>query len=225
MSTNERLQNNAPTNSQQINARNNASFDGSPRRRRPGGWDNDPGEPASDGPKQLWRTRRTITNTLADIAAGRSSGDYPAIDAIIGPGRSTSSPEPRIARPRRSSPGRRPRPWQQSTRQSIAFSSGLKLITDIYPQLHESVAINSHEITNMKADITALTVVMATKEEVKTIDRRINSIHKRLDRDILPAIEHIRKSEGIKDSLLVLGLVASLLANAIMLWDQFLRHQ
>jgi len=157
-------------------------------------------------PRQLRRTRNIIARGLKDIATGRSSGRYPALDVIFNNNRKGHSLDPdTICTP--DCPHRNP-----------------EIIQDIRPQTGERLAVVEHRIDELKEEFEQhrgesirAGALFATKSELKVIDKHI-------DRDIAPAIERLASRSTLKTAALVvsiIGLMVSMAYNVINLYKLF----
>jgi len=144
-------------------------------------------------PRQLRHASELIARGLSDIATGRSSGKFPALDSIIG-----RRPSDTVCTP------------------DCEHRKNPDLIHDVRPPITERVAVLEHITADIKekfedhrAESIRAGALFATKEEVYTMDRRI-------DRDILPAIRDVQRSNTVKLVLVTIGAIVSIVYGVIM---------
>jgi tetrahydromethanopterin S-methyltransferase subunit G len=179
-------------------------------------------EPAGDVPEQLRRTSRSIGDTLADISAGRTVGKYPGVERIIGPGRSGSRrPIPagaRYDRQKRSKYG---------PHEGAASAASRGYITDVRPPVKERLAIVEHRLDDVQdkvGDAYALALQATPAGEMHDAlraiaaeaNRRIDSVHKRLDREVVPDIKELQGKRIIRDWALGVSLAVTIVYSIVL---------
>lgn len=173
---------------------------------------------ASNGAKSTRRTRRALGKSFADIAAGSTSGQYPALESIFG---NAAQPTPRGAQQHRYA-----RPLQQGTYESFAAASDRRLIADIRPPLPERVAILEHEqqdtdrsVGQLRADALAEIHAVEKRDIVRTTD-----VDHRIDTEVLPMIKDVQHRGTVKTTVSIIALLLSLAANIIALYRYLTIH-
>lgn len=182
------------------------------------GWrQHDAGTAAGDGPKQLRRTSRAIGNTLADIASGRTVGQYPAIESIYERG-TQPAPRPQQRRSRRR--------LQQGAYEGFAAASDRRLIADIRPPLPERVAILEHEQGDTDTAVGQLRTDAFL--EIHAVEKRdivrTTAVDHRIDIEVLPMIKDVQHRGTVKTTVSIIALLLSLAANIIALYRYLTIH-
>lgn len=198
------------------------------------GREHSPGLPASDGSEPFGRTSRAIAKSIDDIATGRSVGEHPAVDAIIGrdPARyATPGWADTVCGP--DCPNRQ-RPEHRGHEGAVHAPGGRPVIADIRPTLKERMYSAERDILEMNRsceDVKRVAHEAATKDDFHFIDKRVDNVHVRIDRDVLPVFKDISESidkletrRWIKDIIVVTTLVVSLVGNLLALYKLFIEH-
>jgi hypothetical protein len=113
-------------------------------------------------PKQLQRAGERIARGLEDVASGRSSGEYPALESLL---------------------GKRPDDTNTICTPDCVHRGGPELIRDVRPPLTERMAVMEHMATDIKekfedhrAESIRATATFATKEELLVIDKHVDKL-------------------------------------------------
>jgi hypothetical protein len=195
-----------------VESRNNTSIDEAPN-----GWPirrtGSTSTATSNVPEQFRRTSRAISDGLTDIAAGRSNGKYPAIDAIIGKQWPASHT---ICTPDCPNRNRSKQNIDESFTSTPSFGSLANIPTN------ERLAVLDHRVGDLEKNMDRVTeLAVRTNESSCSKDDlrdRIASIHKRLDRDMLPAIANLQKRRTFRDRVYPVWLTVSLIGNILTVY-------
>ncbi len=177
----------------------------------PRGRHDDASPAAGNGAESFRRTSRTIANALDDIASGRPSGEYPAIDAIIGRQRTNAAAAAQPSPQRHQSP-------RQGAHEGFVKSSRRRLIMDIRPGVKERLAVVEHELGDLEYDMVQVRQDfggMASADELRDVERELT---RRLDREVMPAIQKVNSSATIKLVITLIALFLSMSWNIISLY-------
>lgn len=175
-----------------------------------------------DTPPKVRQVMSDIRQTLDDIESGTHRRHYPAVERILNP----SSPRDDYARtmctpdcPARTNHQYTPPP-----------SPSRRLIADIRPPMRERVAIIEHEIDDINQILgthNEMIIAASTKEDMHQhkleADRRVNSLHTRLDIEVLPKIETLSKRRFLKDWVAGVALTISLIYSLLLTYDKLFR--
>lgn len=58
---------------------------------------------------------------------------------------------------------------------------------------------------------------------VQAVNERVDHVHTRIDRDVLPELKDLRKKRLVKDVLIIAGLVISMIGNIISMYNQYIK--
>lgn len=187
------------------------------------------GQPAGDGPESAGGTSRALGKSFADIAAGNSRGEYPALDAIIGRPRSPRHAEDpagyaeTVCTP--DCPNRRRDPEYDES--PYAAPPPVHLISDVKPSTRERMYHLEKEVQRHDRDFETIRQISlngATVGAVQAVNERVDHVHIRIDRDILPELNSLRRRRVFKDIIVVTSLIVSLVGNIIGYYIMFVKN-
>lgn len=154
--------------------------------------------PSEAKPPQLSKTSEKIGKALESIATGVSEGEYPALDTIVG-----KDPE--------------------------RYQRGNRLIADVRPPMPERMAVAEHQINDLNRDVEGLRQAVAhvaTKDDTHKLDRRIDNVHRRIDRDgtdIYHRVERLENKRVLRDYIWGITLIITAVYSIIMTYQQFVK--
>lgn len=183
-------------------------------------------EPGNDS-QPFGRTSRAISDALADIADGRSVGEYPAVDALIrrrpraaGHGPQYESPTDDVCRPDTCQHRQRP---EQGAYEGIAAAPHSRLISDIHQapsgerlaKIEGQVELLVGQGRDTLAQISHAATKGALHEVDKRLDKRIDTVHVRITEEVLPVVRTLQKKRLLRDRLYPVWLTVATLGAGI----------
>jgi hypothetical protein len=151
------------------------------------------------------KNENRLGRTMDAIIRGENKGEHPALDKLVGPNRrhwpeSICTPDC---------------PNRNRSKQNIYDIS-------IATPTNERLAVLDHRVGDLEKNMDRVTeLAVRTNESSCSKDDlrdRIASIHKRLDRDMLPAIANLQKRRTFRDRVYPVWLTVSLIGNILTVY-------
>jgi hypothetical protein len=199
-----------------------------------------PGRPAGNGPQpDGWPVRSQpdpVTDATTALTGGQPdatvsgrngqpSGGYAA-------GHAGSYGRPGAGFPIPSERQRFQRRHQQPTPgrgayEGAAYAAGRQLIADVRPPVKERLAVAEHEINDLNslyATVYEQILLSASHDDMREhfasldteLNRRIQSVHSRIDNEVLPDVRNLQHRRVVRDWAISLSLAASIVYNVVL---------